>query len=160
MAYLQHFIRQIPSNLQLCFIHSLKSPGKIKVLKEWTDVIIVKIPKKGNLCDCDNWRGICVLPMVAKFISKIIVERLKQYLYSTIDAEPAGFRPGSSCTDQAKFYMANPKQSATLLHALITDACGNESFPSEWTDRIIVKIPKKDNLHNCVNWRVFVCFVW
>ena len=35
----------------------------------------------------------------AKIISKIILERLKQHLYSTIDAEQAGFRPGSSCTD-------------------------------------------------------------
>ena len=54
--------------------------------------------QKGNLCDCDNWRGICVLPMVAKINSKIISQRLKQYLYSTIDAEQAGFRPGLSCT--------------------------------------------------------------
>ena len=40
-----------------------------------------------------------MLPVVAKIISKIILERLKQHLYSTIDAEQAGFRPGSSCTD-------------------------------------------------------------
>ena len=54
--------------------------------------IIVKIPKKG---DSDNLRGICVLSVVAKIISKIILERRKQHLYSTIDAEQAGFRSGS-----------------------------------------------------------------
>ena len=57
---------------------------------EWTDGIIVKIPKKGNLRDCDIWRGICVLPVVAKMSLKIILERLKQHLYSTIDAEQTG----------------------------------------------------------------------
>ena len=40
-----------------------------------------------------------MLPVVAKLISKIILERLKQHLYSTIVAEETGFRPGSSCTD-------------------------------------------------------------
>ena len=49
--------------------------------------------------DCDDWRGICVFPVVAKIISKIILERLKQHLYSTIDAEQAGFRPRSSYTE-------------------------------------------------------------
>ena len=37
--------------------------------------------------------------MVAKIISKIILERLKEHLYSIIDAEQAGFRPESSFTD-------------------------------------------------------------
>ena len=40
-----------------------------------------------------------MLPVVAKISSKIILERLKQHLYSIIDAEQAGFRPGSSYTD-------------------------------------------------------------
>ena len=40
-----------------------------------------------------------MLAVVAKIISKIILERLKQQLYSVIDAEQAGFCPGSSCTD-------------------------------------------------------------
>ena len=66
---------------------------------EWTDEIIVRIPKKGNLRDCDNWRGNCVLPVVAKIISEIILQRLKQHMYSTIDAEQAGFCSSSSCTD-------------------------------------------------------------
>ena len=26
--------------------------------KSWSKVLIVKLPKKGNLCECTNWRGI------------------------------------------------------------------------------------------------------
>ena len=44
---------------------------------EWNEGFIVKIPKKGDLRDCNNWRGICVLPAIAKVIAKIILERLK-----------------------------------------------------------------------------------
>ena len=66
---------------------------------EWTDGIIVKICKKGNLRDCNNWRGMCVLPAVSKIIAKVIFERLRDPLISTVDAEQAGFRAGSSCTD-------------------------------------------------------------
>ena len=61
--------------------------------EEWTDGIIVKMPKKGNLKICVNWRGICVLPAISKIISK------EDHLYSTIDREQAGFRHGSSCVD-------------------------------------------------------------
>ena len=55
--------------------------------EEWTDGIIVKIPKKGNLKICDNWRGICVLPAISKIISKVILDRIKDHLYSIIDRE-------------------------------------------------------------------------
>ena len=34
-----------------------------------------------------------------KNVYKMIIERLKHHLYSTTDAEKAGFRPGSSCTE-------------------------------------------------------------
>ena len=44
-------------------------------------------------------RLICVLPAISKIISKVILDRIKDHLYSTIDREQAGFRPGSSCID-------------------------------------------------------------
>ena len=55
--------------------------------EEWADGIIVKISKKGNLKICDNWRGICVLPAIYKIISKLILDRIKDYLYSTINRD-------------------------------------------------------------------------
>ena len=49
--------------------------------EEWTDGIIVKI-----------WRKICILPEISKIIFKIILDRIKDHLCSTIDREQAGFR--------------------------------------------------------------------
>ena len=63
--------------------------------EEWTDV---KIPKQGNLKICDNCR-ICVMPAISKVICKVILDQIKDHLYSTIDREQAGFRPRSSCVD-------------------------------------------------------------
>ena len=80
--------------------------------EEWTDGIIVKVPKKGNLKICDNWRGICVLPAISKIISNIILDRIKDHLYSTIDREQAGFRPGSSCVDHINTLRIIIEQSA------------------------------------------------
>ena len=83
--------------------------------EEWNDGIIVKIPKKGNLKVCDNWRGICVLAAISKSISKVILDRIRDYLYSTIDHEQAGFRPGSSCADHNNTLRIIIEQSAFLF---------------------------------------------
>ena len=57
--------------------------------EKWTDGIIMKIPKNGNIKICENWLGICVLPATANFISKVLLDRIKDHLYSTIDGERA-----------------------------------------------------------------------
>ena len=64
--------------------------------EECTDGIIVKMPKKGNLKICNNWRGICDLPAISKIISKVILDRIKDHLYAIIDPEQTDFRP---CVD-------------------------------------------------------------
>jgi hypothetical protein len=66
---------------------------------EMKDGIIIKLPKKGDLTQCNNWRGICVLPIASKIIARIILERVKTHLESKLDDEQAGFRAGSSCID-------------------------------------------------------------
>ena len=67
--------------------------------KDWKDGIIIKTAKKGDLKDCSNWRGICVLPAVAKIISKIILNRIKNHIEANISSCQAGFRSGYSCAD-------------------------------------------------------------
>ena len=79
MAYQQNFIRQSPSNPLIEDAWENES-----FPSEWTNGIIVKIPKKGKIRDCNNWRAISVLSVVAKIISKIILEGLKKQLYLTI----------------------------------------------------------------------------
>ena len=91
---------------------------------EWTGGIIVKIPKKGYLRDCDNLRGICVLPAISKIIAKVILERIRNALISTVDAERAGFRAGLSCTDHIKsvrIIREQCKEFRSDLHMIFMD---------------------------------------
>ena len=71
-----------------------------EVPSEWKNGLIVKIPKKGNLSDCQNWRGIQLLSIPSKILTRIILERIRGAVDAVLREEQAGFRAGRSCTDQ------------------------------------------------------------
>ena len=43
---------------------------------DWTKEVIIRIPKKGALSDCKNWRGITLLSVPSKILTKIIIKRI------------------------------------------------------------------------------------
>jgi len=47
--------------------------------ESWNEASIVSIPKKGDLTDCDNYRGIFLINNSIKLISKIIANRISNY---------------------------------------------------------------------------------
>ena len=49
-----------------------------RVPRDWSDAILIPIPKKGDLSICDNWRGIFLLEVVGKVVARIVLERLQQ----------------------------------------------------------------------------------
>jgi len=71
-----------------------------EVPQEWKDGYIVKLPKKGDLRECKNYRGITLLSVPAKVFNRIILERLKEAIDKHLREEQAGFRKDRSCTDQ------------------------------------------------------------
>jgi len=60
----------------------------------------VKLPKKGNLSDCNNWRGITLLSTPGKVFTRVLLDRLQNAVDQTLCEEQAGFRKGRSCTEQ------------------------------------------------------------
>ena len=44
---------------------------------DWKQGVIVKVPKKGDLSDCSNWRGITLLPVARKILSNLIYYRMR-----------------------------------------------------------------------------------
>ena len=70
-----------------------------KVPDDWNKGIIIKIPKKGNLQDCNNWRGITLLSVPSKILCKIIIQRINQAVDNQLRKEQAGFRKDKSCID-------------------------------------------------------------
>ena len=71
-----------------------------EIPKDWKNGTIVKIPKKGDLADCNNWRGITLLSVPGKVCCSIILGRIRKAIDEKLREEQAGFRPGRSCTDQ------------------------------------------------------------
>ena len=46
-----------------------------RVPQEWTDALLVPISKKGDLTQCDDWRGISLLDVMEKVFTKVIQMR-------------------------------------------------------------------------------------
>jgi len=66
---------------------------------DWMQGILVKVPKKGDLTVCDNWRGIMLLCIVLKVLCKVILSRIQEKIDITLRRQQAGFRAGRSCVD-------------------------------------------------------------
>ena len=62
--------------------------------------IIVRVPKKGDLSECGNWRGITLSPLGMKVFSKVILNRIEPVIDGILRKEQAGFRKGRGCDDQ------------------------------------------------------------
>ena len=66
---------------------------------EWSSGLIIKLPKKGDLSQCSNWRGIMLLSVTSKVFSRILLDRINPNLQTNLRKQQAGFRKGRSCTD-------------------------------------------------------------
>ena len=69
------------------------------VKSDWTNAILIPIPKKGDLSSCDNWRGISLLDVVGKLIASILQRRLQVLAEEILTESQCGFRKGRSCSD-------------------------------------------------------------
>ena len=70
-----------------------------KVPGDWTRGIVVRIFKKGDALNCDNWRGINLISVPSKVVVLVILERLKKALDPYLREEQHGFWTGRSCSD-------------------------------------------------------------
>jgi hypothetical protein len=67
---------------------------------DWSRSLIVKLPKKGDLTVCGNWRGITLMSTVAKVLGRVIISRIREGVDQKLRAEQAGYRSGRSTTEQ------------------------------------------------------------
>ena len=70
-----------------------------QVPEDWKKGHMVKLPKRGDMSSCNNWRGIMLLSIPGKVLTRIILERRKTALDKKLRDEQAGFRQNRSCTD-------------------------------------------------------------
>ena len=67
---------------------------------EWKEGYLIKLPKKGNLSSCSNYRGITLLSVPGKVFNRILLDRMKDVVDPQLRDHQAGFRKDRSCTDQ------------------------------------------------------------
>ena len=67
---------------------------------KWKQGIIIKLPKKGNLKECKNSRGITLLSVVGKILGRIIIDRMRSGVDKRLRDEQAGYRKGRGTTEQ------------------------------------------------------------
>ena len=65
----------------------------------WTQSLVITLPQKGNLQQCQNYRTISLISHPSKVMLKIILNRLKLQAEKIIAEEQAGFRAGRSTTE-------------------------------------------------------------
>ena len=66
----------------------------------WTQSLIIMLPKKGNLQQCQNYRTISLISHASKVMLKVILNRMKPMAEEIIAEEQAGFRSKRSTTEQ------------------------------------------------------------
>ena len=71
-----------------------------EIPRDWNKGLIVKIPKKGDRQNCDNWRGITLLSMTSKIFCRVLLNRIEEAIDVNLRQEQAGFRTGKGCMDQ------------------------------------------------------------
>ena len=66
--------------------------NKEELPEEWKESVIVPIHKKGEKTECNNYRGISLLPTTYKILSNILLSRLIPYAEEIMGDHQCGFR--------------------------------------------------------------------
>ena len=84
--------------------------------------LVVSIFKKGDLRDCNSWRGETLLPIISKIFHRMLLERIKKGIEKKLKKEQGGFRPNGNTTEQIftlkKHLRAGKRLESESAHAL------------------------------------------
>ena len=117
--------------------------------EDWQTGLLFKLPKKGDLGNYNNWRGIMLLSTTSKVFSKIILNRLGAGIDPQLRNEQAGFRKGKSRSDHIftlRQILEQSKEWNTTLYATFIDlekAFGSVHRESLWRILRHYGIPSK-----------------
>ena len=82
---------------------------ELKMPDQWKHGLICWVPKRGNLQQCGNWRGVTLLPIASKVLGKILISRIQCGVDRRLRKEQARLRPGRGAVEQI-FILRNIKQ--------------------------------------------------
>jgi hypothetical protein len=92
---------KLDTETSVSLLHSLLTEiwKEEKFPADWKEGLIIKIPKKGDTTKCNNWRGMTLLSIPRKPLSRVLLNRITDVVELCLRKERAGFRCQSSCVD-------------------------------------------------------------
>ena len=74
--------------------------------KSWETAVMVPIPKKGDLTQVNNYRGISLMPVGLKIVSTILARRIQSWAerHGKLDRGQAGFRAREEAVGAGVYY--------------------------------------------------------
>ncbi|KAI8499222.1 hypothetical protein Bbelb_229860 [Branchiostoma belcheri] len=120
-----------------------------EVPEDWRNGVVVCIPKKGNLAECDNWRGVTLLSIPGKVYCHAILNRIRDAVDEELREQQAGFRPKRSCAEQIFtlrriIEKCNEFQSTLAISFIdFTKAFDSIHRPSLWNIMQMYGLPNK-----------------
>ena len=83
------------------------------------------LPKKGDLHDLNNWRGIMLLDAGSKILSMIITARLDKIMKEEGMEEQCGFTGGRGTSDGSFFSSAGTQTEEGARFGVVGFICGS-----------------------------------
>ena len=100
--------QEMPQLLQ----HILQDVWDNEVIPDaWRKGATIKLQKKLNQPECNNWRGITLLSITSKVFCRIILQRITTAIDKLLCQEQAGFRKVKSCINHIFVLCQNLEQS-------------------------------------------------
>jgi hypothetical protein len=91
-----------------------------EIPNDWKGGLLVKLTKKGDTTNCDNWQDITLLSVPSKVLTRVLLNRIKEHVDLRLRKEQAGFRPNRSCIDQVNTLRIIIEQCIELSSRLYT----------------------------------------
>ena len=88
---------------------------------DWKEGHQVKLPKKGDLSICDNYRGIMLLSIPGKVLNRVMLKKMKNAVDTKLRDNQAGFRQNRSCADQIATLRIILEQVSEFNFSIYTD---------------------------------------
>ena len=120
-----------------------------KIPEDWRVNRLKIIPKKGDLHDLNNWRGIMLMESATKLLSSILASRIQGILATEGLEEQNGFMPNRGCVDgifSLKLALQKRKEHGLGTWAVFVDLVkAFDSVPREALFNVLQKfgIPPK-----------------
>ena len=103
---------------------------------------IIPLFKKGDKIDPNNYRGICLLPMLSRVLSRILATRIRMWAeeMNLLDENQAGFRKDRSTVDATQVFIPIQEDSVMLQNSL--DGQGQPTDCSEQPHDFLLDLKK------------------